>query len=311
MEEMAMLFPKGKGRSAVLWGIGISLGLLLFVVIPKYRGTPLPPEDTYRNILMKSEIISQMRINLLKSVEMEKNAVMAITDDESLEFAGKSLAASEAVEQNLKMLNSLIDAAPLKDEKNLVIEFNNCWKELRKLDQVILELAVQNTNLKAASLSREKGAEAMRRFEHSLEDVTQAYAGTPNEGRVARLSCRAITAALKIYNLHSPHIAEATDKKMDQIETEMKLEKDEASKSLDELSGIVGEVSRDALLQAKEVFYEFMEVTAKVIKLSRQNSNIKSLELSLGRKRKVAVQCDEILAAFQKTVQDRTFKATR
>jgi hypothetical protein len=242
---------------------------------------------------------------------MEKNAVMALTDEESREFADQSLAASAVVEQNQKQLNSLIDAAPMQDERNLVIEFNNCWTELRKLDQVILELAVQNTNLKAASLSREKGAEAMQRFEHALNDVLKSYSGTRNEGRVARLICHAITAGLKIHNLHSFHIAEASDEKMDQIETQMKTEENEASKSLDELASIVGEKSRHALLQAKTAFSEFMEVTAEVIKLSRQNSNIKSLELSLGKTRKVTAQCDEILAAFQEAVQRRTFKATR
>ena len=90
----------------------------------------------------------------------------------------------------------------------------------------------------------------------------------------------------------------------------MKAEENEASKSLDELAGIVGEGNRDALLQAKAAFSEFREVTAKVIELSRQNSNVKSLELSLGRKRKLAAQCDEILGALQEAVQNRTFRAT-
>jgi len=44
-------------------------------------------------MVMKSEIVSQMRIDLLNSVEMEKNAVMSLTDEDSLEFAGQSLAA--------------------------------------------------------------------------------------------------------------------------------------------------------------------------------------------------------------------------
>ena len=308
---MGVHFPEGKGRSVVLWGIGISMGLLLFIVISNYYNSPMRLEDTYKNIVKKRGILSQMRVNLIKSVEMEKNAVMALTDEESQVFADRSLAASAEVEQNLKQLNSLIDAAPMQDERNLVFEFNNCWTELRKLDQVILEHAVQNTNLKAASLSREKGAEAMQRFEHALNEVRKSYSGTPNEGRVARLIFHAITAGLKIYNLHSFHIAEAGDEKMDQIETQMEAEEDEASKSLDELASIVGEKSRHALLQAKTAFSEFMEVTAKVIKLSRQNSNIKSLELSLGKTRKVTAQCDEILAAFQEAVQSRTFKATR
>jgi len=310
---MSVKFPYGKGRSAVLWGIGICVGLLLFTVISIYYNynPPMSLGDTYKNIVKKREVLSQMRVNLLKSVEMEKNAVMAQTDEESQVFADQSLAASAAVEQDQKQLNSLIDAAPMQDERNLVIEFNNCFRELRKLDQVILELAVQNTNLKAASLSMGKGAEAMRRFEHALEDVMRPYLGTQNEGRVARLVCHAMTSALKIYNLHSFHIAEASDEKMDQIERQMKAEENAASKSLDELRGIVGEKSRQALLQAKMGFIEFMEVTAKVINLSRQNSNVKSLELSFGRKRKVAAQCDEILVTFQEAVQKRTFKATK
>jgi hypothetical protein len=308
---MSVQLPYGKGRSALLWGIGICVGLLLFAVISIYYKPPIGLEDTYKNIVKKREVLSQMRINFLKSVEMEKSAVMAETDEESRVFADQWLAASAAVEQDQKQLNSLIDAAPMQDERKLFIEFNNCWTELRKLDQVILELAVQNTNLKAASLSREKGAEAMRRFEHALEDVMRAYLGAQNEGRVARLLGHAMTSALKIYNLHSFHIAEASDEKMDQIEMQMKAEEKEASKSLDELAGIVGEKSRQALLQAKTGFIEFMEVTAKVIKLSRQNSNVKSLELSLGRKRKVAAQCDEILVTFQEAVQNRTFKATK
>lgn len=306
-----MLPPNNKGRSALFWGIGITVVLFLFAVISKYYMPPAHWEDTYRNIVKKSETVSQMRINLLKSGEMEKNAVMAITDEESKEFADQSIAASAALERNLKLLRSFIDPAPLPDEEKLLLEFTTCWAELSKLDHLILELAVQNTNLKAASLSREQGAGPMQRFEQALDEVRLPYAGTPNEGRVTRLSYQAITAGLKLYTLHSSHIAEASDERMDQIEAQMKAAEIETAKSLDELAGILGEERREALLQAKAAYAEFMEVTTRVLTLSRQNSNIKSLELSLGRKRKVAAQCDEILATFQETVQKRTFKATR
>ena len=306
-----MQFPNGKGRSTIIVGVGIVAALFILAVIAKIPSNSIPIEDTYKNIVEKKELLSQMRIHLHKSVEMEKSAVMAITDAESQEFADQSLVASAAVEQNLKNLRALIDTVPLQNEKKLVGEFSNCWTELGKLDQVILELAVQNTNLKAASLSQEKGGEAMRRFEQTIEAIRASSAGSPDEGRVTGLVYQAMTAGLKIYTLHSPHIAEASDEKMDQIETRMKAEENEAAKSLDALAGIIGEERRDAVVQAKTAFSEFMDVTAKVIKLSRQNSNIKSLELSLGRKRKVAAQCDEILAAFQEVVQSRTFKATR
>jgi len=54
-----------------------------------------------------------------------------------------------------------------------------------------------------------------------------------------------------------------------------------------------------------------MAVTAEVIRLSRENTNVKSFELSLGRKRKIAAQCDEILISLQEAVRSREFKATR
>ncbi|MGA3085079.1 MAG: hypothetical protein ABSE95_09810 [Thermodesulfobacteriota bacterium] len=48
-----------------------------------------------------------------------------------------------------------------------------------------------------------------------------------------------------------------------------------------------------------------------MIELLRQNTNINSFELSLGRKRKVTAQCDEILLGIQEAVRNRSFKATK
>ncbi|MDR3631612.1 MAG: MCP four helix bundle domain-containing protein [Desulfocapsaceae bacterium] len=301
----------GKGQNALAWVFGILGVLALMFIISKHYKNAISLEDTYINILEKREVLSQIRINLLKSVEMEKDAVMALTDEESQKFADQSSAASSEVDVNLKQLHILIDKAPLQDERKFIGEFDSCWTEFRKLDQTILELAVQNTNLKAASLSVEQGSEAIGRFEHALEEVGKFASGTPDEGGIEKSVCRAITAGLKIYNLHSPHIAEASDEKMDLIEAQMKAEEGEVSRSLDELSRYNVEGGKEPLVQAITAFTDFMAVTEKVIKLSRQNSNIKSLELSLGRKRKITAQCDEVLASFQEAVQSRNFKATR
>jgi hypothetical protein len=253
-----------------------------------------------------------MRINLLKAVEMEKNAVMAQTDAESQEFADQSLAASAAVEQDRQLLLPLVQASALQDEEKLVTEFNQCWTEFQRLDHDILELAVQNTNLKAAGLSRDKGTEAIERFTIALEAVVRANLGTPGDDRgVALPALQATTAGLQIFSLHSFHIAEMSEERMDHLEAQIKGKEKEVLQALAELAPIARDTSRDDLLQAQTAFSEFTEVTAKVIALSRQNSNIKSLELSLGRKRLIAAQCEEVLAAFQKAVQDRPFKAAK
>jgi len=307
-----MQFPKDKERSAVVWGLGITaILIILFSFISKQYSNPTSMGDTYGNIIEKKRILAEMRVQLHQSVEMEKNAVMAPTDEQSRSFADQSRTASATVEQNLKQLNALVDAVPLQDEKKLVAEFAACWSEFDKLDQSILEFAVQNTNYKAMALSREKGGQTLQQFEQSLEKIQQLYAETPAVGRIALLSGRAMIAALKMYTLHSPHIAEASDEKMNHIEAQMNGEEKVAIQALDELAGMVDEAHRAVVQQAKTAFADFKEVTATVIHLSRQNSNIKSLELSLGRKRNLTVQCDEILAAYQDLVRSRTFKATK
>jgi hypothetical protein len=306
-----MQFSNKKEQIAFMVGIGIALGIILFAVMAKYNGDSISKNSHYETTLEKKKILSQMRIDLLKSVEMEKNAVMAHTDRESIDFANQSRAASATVDHDLSILRSLVDTISSQDERKLMDEFSTCWTEFGQLDQVILELAVENTNLKAATLSREKGAETIRKFEQALEHLVQVSASTQNESRIAEPVSRALIAGLKLYNLHSAHIAEATDEKMDQIEAQMKTEENKVADSFATLSDIVGAESQGAVSQVKTAFAEFAEVTAKVIQLSRINSNIKSMELSFGKKRRIAAQCDAVLAAFQETVHNKTYKATK
>ena len=310
-----MQHAKEKERNAVIWGLGITIALLAtFACIAKYYGNPASLVDTYGNVVEKKAILSEMRIRLYESVEMEKNAVMALTDEQSRYFADQSRQASAMVDQNLHKLRALVDAVPLQDEEKLMAEFDSCWTELGKLDRDILAIAVQNTNLKAAALSREQGGQAVQRFEKALATIQPLFAGTPEAARATALTDSALIAGLKIFTLHSPHIAEAIDEKMDQLEAQMTAEQRMAEQSLHGLAELAGSTEgtrRDAVLQAQTAFAAFMQKTAEVIALSRQNSNIKSLELSLGRKRNLTAQCGESLAAFQKVVQSRTFKATR
>lgn len=306
-----MEFLTGKGRSAVLLGVALGLGLLFFVVMDRYHRSTLSLEDTYKNIVKKNELVAQMRINLSKSVELEKSAVMAVTDEESQEFADQSRAAAMAVEENLARLRALLAAVPLPDEEKLLAEFEGGWRELLNVDRTILALAIQNTNLKAGTLSRREGGTALQHLEQALNEGIHGAAGSANEGKLARLSCRILTGAFKIYALHNAHIAETSDEIMDRLEATIQAEAEAVGLAFAELLALVDPESRPIWLPSQETYSQFMAITTEVIKLSRQNSNIKSLELSLGRKRKVAAQCDEILTAFQELVQSRTFKATR
>lgn len=302
-------FLPGRTRLLLLLA-GLVFALILVWISVKY-GSNLRLEDMVRIRAKQMEILSLMRADLLKSVEAEKNAVMADTDDSSRVFADQSRQAAGAIDQDRRELGLLIEKDHSDQEMKLLREFDRSWAELREIDQVILDLAVKNTNIKAAKLSFTKGSLLLKRFEEALRDINRTEVSARGRSQIPELTCSALTAALKILCLHAPHIAETQDDQMDKFEAEMAQYAGVIKTSLLNLKVLIPEEKRVSLQQAEMAYDEFSRVTAEVIDLSRQNSNIKSFELSLGRKRKATAQCDEILVSLLKVVQSKEFKATR
>jgi hypothetical protein len=252
-----------------------------------------------------------MRIDLLKSVEAEKSAVMADTDEASQAFAQQAQEATGLVEQERREVQGLMEQDHSAEEGKLLQEFDGTWSEFLKTDRVILDFAVQNTNLKAARLSFGAGREAMTRLEAALTRLTSNPAGSRKEQQMAGAACRILTAGWKILYLQAPHIAEAEDKRMDEIEAVIRRQQAEMAHAFKILRTAVPPEKRSSLEEAEAALAEIQKVTAQVIALSRQNTNIKSFGLSLGRKRMISARCDEILSALQEAVRGREFKATR
>jgi hypothetical protein len=279
--------------------------LILFGV--RYRDFTVGMDIVPRVMAQKTAVLSALRINMIKSVESEKSAVMAATDEASIAFSEESVRGIEAAEQCLRELSQLIEAYPSETEVKLLREFNECWTGFRSIDQVVLELAVQNSNLKAARLSFGAASEAMDLFENALAKLMRDQAAGP----ICGLASNALAAGLKINVLHGPHIASSDDKEMDGIEKTIQENDAVVRRSLNSLQPLISPDRQATFRQAEAAYNEFAAVTAKIIELSQQNTNLKSLELSLNRKRKMTSQCDEILTSLQDAVQSRSLKATR
>jgi hypothetical protein len=302
-------FLLGRTRLLLLFA-GLVFVLILMWIGVEY-GSNLHLEDILRIRAKKMEILSRMRADLLKSVEAEKNAVMADTDESSRSFADESRQAAEAIDRDRRELGLLIEEDHSDQETRLLREFDRSWADLREIDQLILDLAVKNTNIKAAKLSFTKGSLLLKRFEEALRDINRTEVSVRGPSQISEHTCSALTAALKILCLHAPHIAETQDDQMDKFEAEMDQYAGVIKTSLLNLKVLIPEEKLAYLQEAEMAYDEFSRVTAEVVDLSRQNTNIKSFELSLGRKRKATAQCDEILVSLLKVVQSKEFKATR
>jgi hypothetical protein len=273
----------------------------------RYRDVTVGMEIVPKVMSRKAAALSAMKMSIVKSVEAEKSAVMANTDEDSIRFAEESRRAFEAAEKSLRELAELIATYPSVPEKELLQEFDSCWSEFRKADQQVLEFAVQNTNLKAARLSFGAASTAMNEFGHALSGLLS----DSTSGPVCRLVYDAQTAALGIHLLHAPHIASPDDQEMDDIEKLIRQNDAVVRKALVDIRRMIVPANRKVARQAEAAYDAFMEFTDRVLEWSRQNTNIKSFELSLNRKRKITAQCEEILTKLQEAIQSRAFKATR
>ena len=297
----------GKSYELLSWLVTIILlcSLIVIGLLYKDKITPLESE------LKKIQIVSSLRIHLLEAIEAEKNAVLAITDEASKTYADEARSASNEVENARHDLATIIQQSGTSKEKETIAEFNSCWIEFRKLDEEILELATQNSNLKAQKLSSTQFYREVAVFEKSLRTLIQQDMQDNHPGFISVRSYETIIAILQVFALHKTHIEEPDDQEMDRIERKMKDYLDTAKKALHELHSIPELRGSAELINAESAYKRIVKINAEVVRLSRLNTNIKSSALSLGKKMLISAKCQEILGALQDTIESHRYKATR
>ena len=267
------------------------------------------PSTTLQSFLQEDELLSAMRVNLLQTIEAEKNAVLATTDEASMGFADLARQAAAKVEAGRQKLNDIVAQVNSSEEKQTLENFNSTWAQFQTREHEILELATQNTNIKAQKLSSGKCASDVKKLESDLTNVIQQGI---NENRIdnsVRFAYEALTASLHILALHQSHIYAAQDEEMNKIEGEIYAYDKAARRALAALE--TDPAANNHVRTAKDAYDRFMKQTTEVLRLSRLNTNIKSTELSWGKQSLVAVQCENLLASLQDSVRHRQWGGTK
>lgn len=268
-----------------------ALLLAAAVAVPWLAGPRRGLEAAHVRALAQARLAATMRADLDAVAKAEKSAVLADTDEASLRFAEASRAAVERVAAAMDRLGETDDAG----EAELVRGVATAFAEYRKANEEVLDLAVQNTNLKALALSFGQASAA-------LADMDQALA--PLGDNPAAL--RARIAALRIQALHAPHIMEKTEARMDALERDMARADRTAHAALAALPG------GEAAARAREAYARHWKLTGDILRLSRQNTNVRSLELSLGRTTRLLAACAEALGRLETLYRERLdTRATR
>ena len=255
-------------------------------------------------------LVSSLRVQFAKAADASNRAVIAVTDEASSAAAREAEQATKAVDRDVEALQRILEELTYRDEIRYLDAFKTCWVGYRALDADILPLAVENTNIKAQRLSFGPARDAANAFRQSLE-----VAGRPitaqNTDRVEALVAKATAAVLEVQVIEARHIAESDEAAMSRMEGEMAASQAAARKTLDSLKALLPPAAAPRLAAAAAALDRFNTINAEIVTLSRRNSNVRSLALSLGRKRTVTAECDDTLHALEDALSKHDFTATR
>jgi hypothetical protein len=253
---------------------------------------------------------ADLRVQFSQAVDASNRAVMADTDESSLGFVREAEQATREATRAAASLVGLLQSLRFSNESQILREFDARFSEYQKLDRRILQLAVENTNLKAQALSYGPARQVASRFRDAL-DATAASFPSSQRCRVDGPLAQALLAVREIQTLHAPHIAERDDGQMTRLEREMaelQLKAKSRLQSLREGAPPNAHAALDAALAALD---EFKTTSERIVALSRRNTNLVSLDLALRERPPLATACDDRLRLLQQLLANRNSKATR
>jgi hypothetical protein len=253
-------------------------------------------------------LASALHIALTRSVEAGNRALMATDDTTAAAAANESRDAVASIDRLIGDLQLTVESLTFQIELKRLDGFKARFDEYRRLNDDTLSLVLENTNVKAQRLSFGPSAEAADAFHQAIE-ATVAQAPEPADCTASGHAARAWASVLEIRALYPRHIAEAEDEEMTRMEAAMTGAAARARASLEQLTDRLP--AARGLADARTALERFMAVHAEILDLSRRNSNVRALALSLGRKRTVAADAEAQIIGVEEALKTHDFTATR
>ena len=192
-------------------------GLLVAALAAGWTSACVNPTATLTRLLEARRLTSDLHVEFTKAADAANRAVMAETDDASSKAAEEARRGRQAVARDIDALHPVLQSLGYSDDVRYLDEFKTRFDEYRRLDDEILPLAVENTNLKAQRLSFGPAREAAETFRASIDAAVHATA--PKDScRAEAVAARARVAVLEIQATHARHIAAAEDAVMTRME---------------------------------------------------------------------------------------------
>jgi len=256
-------------------------------------------DTIYASRMAKEAVLTKMNADLLTAIRAEKDALLASTKESALEYTEQESKAMSAVEKGRLEFSSLTKTERSGPLAKLRDEFDKSWVQYCQIDKEESDMILQKSNTQAYVISFTEAFTAFSTLENALKEVMQKNKEAQEKDQISGLCFQIVAESAKILALEAPHISEISDERMDAIEGKMKISSQAVGEALGKIRKLVRGNEVAAVDTVAHSFEAFESVNAKVLKLSRINSDMKALTLSMERKQIIAAECLALLDSLR------------
>ena len=256
------------------------------------------------------QLSADLSVQFTKAADASNLAVMSDTDAASTAFVKEAEGRTAAVQKDIEALQPLLERLGYSEESRLLGEFRSRFDEYRRIDRTILDLAIENTNFKAQALASGAAREAADAVASALEGL-EPSADTREGWRVKALAANVDARVREIEALQANHIVTPDDETMTSLEQRMAAANASARASIERLAAAVRPASQAKMTAAGTALDRLVATNRQIVELSRRNTNLRSVALSLTEKRPAVAACEDRLHALQAALAKRGFVSHR
>jgi methyl-accepting chemotaxis protein len=257
--------------------------------------------------------LGNLRYSLGMMARYEKNAVISRTETESKKHADSAEKFLALTEETLKKLRDVSgrDANASEEERVILARIPEDMEDVKKNDKILVNLAVQNTNVKALDLAngtcleiRDKVRMTVEEFLKSCEKKTSVSTTSDKRDLVYQIRIDLLSMQVEM----NRHINFSDGKKKEEVEKTLKAHYEDLSRQYGRLVALLDAEERSVLEPLGTLFKEYETNMQQVIEFSRKNTNAESAALTMGAQleatRKVETDCGNLVDLLEKKTQN-------
>ncbi len=300
-----------KGNRELI-GLGMIMGGVLVALVVAYVRNVHDSVKQNASISERIELVQALRLALAATSEAQNSAVMATREHDSKSFVEEARMENAAFDRGKTKLAELVKQRADKYEVGLMEQVDETFREFQRIDNQLLDLAIQNSNRKAYDLAFGPARKALQEIDEELSNLIAAQGNSVSEKdfQVLNLANDARIRGLRIQLLLLPHIAEPSDKKMDELEAQIAEEDQGIRKNLELIAKLLSRGDSTGIATITSRYHEFEETRTRIINLSRENTDIRSVAIALNEKRKAMLACEDALAALENAIRSERIATT-